>query len=215
MWFYAHTNPGAARIIDKEDIGGVKENLYLAVTNLQYQVGFSISNGIWNFAVPALNAWHHCAFSYDNSSTTNNPVPVVDGVIQTPGAVAPSGVPTTTTNAFAFGNLPNGTKPWNGMLADFALWNVLLTTNEMIALSTGVRPPKIRPQSLVGYWPLDGIESPEQDLSGGKFNGTVTGALKQFGPPISLLTRQQPSESTLYYGWPTPVTVVLQGFGRA
>lgn len=66
---------------------------------------------------------------------------------------------------------------FNGLMAEFALWNVALTDEEFLSLGRGVCPLFIRPASLRGYWPLFGLAYPEADLSGGGSNITQTGAV--------------------------------------
>jgi hypothetical protein len=75
-----------------------------------------------------------------------------------------------------------------GNMADTALWNVVLSATEIAALAKGIRPPQVRPAALIGYWPLDGLQSPEPDLSGNRNNGTLTGTVNAFGPPIRPIT---------------------------
>lgn len=89
-------------------------------------------------------------------------------------------------------NRPAGTQ------ADFAFWNVILTAAEWAALGQGARPYQIRETALIGWWPLDGIQSPEPDLSGSAANGTLTGTAKAFGPPLMQFTPRWPQ--------PPPVT---------
>jgi hypothetical protein len=69
-------------------------------------------------------------------------------------------------------------------LAEFGMWNVVLTAAEISALTNGARPYTIRPVSLLAYYPLDGIQSPEPDISGNALNLTVTGATLAAGPPV-------------------------------
>jgi hypothetical protein len=40
-------------------------------------------------------------------------------------------------------------------IADFGVWNVALTDEEIAALGRGVPPTRIRPSALVAYWPLE------------------------------------------------------------
>lgn len=44
--------------------------------------------------------------------------------------------------------------PMNGSLAEVGIWDVVLTMDELISLSKGFAPRRIRPQSLVFYTPL-------------------------------------------------------------
>lgn len=82
---------------------------------------------------------------------------------------------------------------FKGSIADVAMWSVVLTASEIAALAAGARPHRIRTASLVGYWPLDGIQSPEPDLSGNANSGTLTGTALAAGPPITLSTQYKPA----------------------
>lgn len=77
---------------------------------------------------------------------------------------------------------------WPGRLADVAIWNVILTAGEAAGLATGARPYTVRPASLLGYWPLDGLASPEPDFSRNALNGSLTGTSAAAGPPATLFT---------------------------
>jgi Concanavalin A-like lectin/glucanases superfamily len=81
---------------------------------------------------------------------------------------------------------------WTGALADFAIWNVVLSAAEILALANGARPGTVRPKSLVAWLPLGGFQSPEPDLSGNAFNGTLTGTNPAFGPPLMRMSLRTP-----------------------
>jgi hypothetical protein len=82
----------------------------------------------------------------------------------------------------------------NGTIADCAIWNVILTDAEVLALANGARPSTIRPLSLVGWWPLDGLQSPEPDLSGFVNNMTLTNSpAAAAGPPLMMFTPRWPA----------------------
>jgi hypothetical protein len=105
----------------------------------------------------------------------------------------------------------------NGQLADFAIWSVLLTAAEASALAKGARPNTIRSASLVNWWPLGGIQSPEPDLSGNKNNGTLTGTAPAFGPPIAPFTPRWPqtlaavAAPTFQAAWAKGKNTVIEG----
>ena len=63
---------------------------------------------------------------------------------------------------------------FTGGLAESALWNRVLTADEMIALGRGFSPAFFS-RGRVMYCPIDGRTSPERNLVGGGSNGTVTG----------------------------------------
>lgn len=87
-------------------------------------------------------------------------------------------------------------EPWDGDLAEIAIWNVALSAGEITALSRGVCPILIQKANLQGYWPLYGLDSPERDFSPGYRgdttfrNQTITGTVNAgttHAPVISFL----------------------------
>lgn len=54
---------------------------------------------------------------------------------------------------------------WDDHMAEVAVWNVALNTDEITALSKGVSPLLIRPTSLVFYLPL--VRDADKDIKGG------------------------------------------------
>jgi hypothetical protein len=145
-----------------------------------------------------LNTWFHvCGVILYNSGTQT-----YSEIIYTNGGDKQShtntgGTPTSPPTAFntTAGLLKRdatGELFWGGSLADCAIWNVQLTDFEILALSKGARPYTIRPGNVKIWWPLDGLASPEPDLSGSLLNGTVTGAAQAFGPPFMQFTPRWP-----------------------
>jgi hypothetical protein len=110
------------------------------------------------------------------------------------GTTAGTSAPASTTGNTTIGERTfsgfNGF--WPGRIADVGFWNITLTAAEMVALAQGARPYTIRPASLLGYWPIYGLVSPEPDLSGNARNGTVTGTTFAFDPPIMMSTPRWP-----------------------
>lgn len=62
-----------------------------------------------------------------------------------------------------------------GRIAEIAIWNVALSDVEVALLANRISPLMIKPKSLVAYWPLMGIGSPEPDYSSGVRNLTLNG----------------------------------------
>jgi hypothetical protein len=69
---------------------------------------------------------------------------------------------------------------WAGRLANWAVWSIRLIDVEAEAFMRGV---SVRPNSIAGFWPIFGIQSPEPDWSGNNNHGTVTGAVRIDHPP--------------------------------
>jgi Concanavalin A-like lectin/glucanases superfamily len=55
---------------------------------------------------------------------------------------------------------------YSGHICEVAAWNVALTDEEIKSLSDGIRATSVRPQSLVGYWPIFGRATDEEDWVG-------------------------------------------------
>lgn len=120
---------------------------------------FSGSSAAWHVSRPSTGVWQTIGVRYDNGSTANDPVIFTDTTKNTVGAgivetVAPSGTANTTSNALVIGNRTDGSRNWDGLLADFAVWDALLDDDEFIALARGFSPRLIRPASLVEFVPM-------------------------------------------------------------
>lgn len=158
---------GVGRMFEKpasNDWFGYNSGVY------RYARQWSSTTGAWTMALPTLNEWHHLGISYNGSSTANDPLMYDNGSsVTVTELTAPSGSNLqNNSNAFLIGNRSLHDAAWNGMLAEFAIWNAILTAQEFAVLAKGASPLMVRPQALVLYYPLLG---PIQDLIG---SGTIT-----------------------------------------
>jgi hypothetical protein len=169
-------------------IKNASPSIYVRVNGAQYQ--FAV---YWNSfsldPVPPLqsiNTWVHFAF-VQPAGASSTATAYINGVSAGTHAAGSSGA--DASNAVTTGDDPPNTPRFlNARIADEAFWNLELTAGEIGALARGARPGNIRPTSLKLWWPLDGLQSPEPDLSGNKNNATLTGTTLAAGPPIKLLS---------------------------
>ena len=125
-------SPGAANINFFSAAGGVGAN---ALSGNTY----------------SLNAWQHgCGVA---ASTTDRKS-YLNGDTANKGTSTASSVP-SSLNRVSIG-LWFGSGPFdqvNGGIAECAIWNVALTEPEVVSLSKGIAANRVRPQSLVFYFP--------------------------------------------------------------
>lgn len=149
-------------------------------------IPFSGVDGFWEVTSPVLaeGVWSHIAFTYDNSSTANNPLIYINGVSET---VTETQTPTGTVSAddafdFLIGNDGDFNRQFFGQITEVAYWSTVLTQAGVTQLANSRikgMPLQIQPSSLAGYWPLNDEEDSSSadgdtflDLSSNTNNGT-------------------------------------------
>lgn len=137
----------------------------------------------WYWSRPSPATWAPIGISVDTSSGSNDPIVYQSGSKLVVGsgltqAVADAAYNTSAT-AWCIGNRPSDNiRNWDGMLAEFAIWNVILTDSEFADLQAGAAPSSIRPEALIHYLPL---LSDRLDSKGTTW--TTTGTAIQSHPP--------------------------------
>ena len=128
------------------------------------------------------NTWHHaCAVFSSNSSRTI----YLDGGNSATNTTT-VGVNTGSFVATTIGGFSNSTglgQPCDGLIAEVAVWNGNLTSDDAASLASGISPTLVRPDILVAYWPLFGEFSPEIDIVRGQ-DATVNGTTAASHPRI-------------------------------
>jgi len=159
----------------------VYNNLSSSATNFDV-TRWGTTAGQWQIPAVAISDWHSLCFTYSYSSTANNPKGYIDTVSQTVTRLtAPSGTLGAATSDVCVGNnaASGGVRVFAGDLADFAIWNRILSPGE-VSIVHYLGPARVA-NGLVLYLPLDGNDSPEPNRAtgtGALKNGTVTGTTK-------------------------------------
>lgn len=123
------------------------------------------------FTRPSGAAWHHWCIGMDRGHASQEVRFItIDGVSQSLSQT--SLLTGNHTDNFANGTLyvmsRSGSSLFGaGRMAELAIWQVLLDTDEAAALGKGLSPKLIRPTSRPFYWPMIGRNSPEIELSFG------------------------------------------------
>ncbi len=186
---------------------------------MQFIRGFSTTNGVWEFTTTADSStvWHTLLLVYDGSATANNPTVYVDGLLASINLnTAPVGTIDNTANTHIIGN--RGTsldRNWDGVLADFAVWDVILTQYESNALAEGYSPLLIRPASLVEHVPML-----RNNVSARRAAPTITGTAVQPHPlvimprPVVLGKFSAVAAPTFKSAWASGANLPVLGTGN-
>lgn len=128
-------------------------------------IGFSVQGGTTLVATASnasitTGAYQHVLVTWDGVITTANSVHIyVNGVettykTQTNGATATD----NSADAILIGNSPDGTRTFDGIIDEIAVWNTVLSAQSIanLANAKGKRLPlQISPSNLKAYWVLD------------------------------------------------------------
>jgi hypothetical protein len=154
-----------------------------------------------------LNQWSHVAFTYD--SVTNEVKLFINGTqVATTTTTA---ITTTTTNPLVIGNdFSTGTRPFDGLIDEPAIYNSALSATQIQAIfnsgTAGKCKPTatVSPSGLVGWWAGDGNANDIAGTNNGAFVGNfgipdfAVGKVGQnFKFQSNLNTVQVPDNSTL------------------
>lgn len=125
------------------------------------------------------NTWVHAAGVF--ASDASRAVYINGGNKATNGASrVPIGIDRTVIGATANAN---NFRPFNGLIAEVGIWNAALTDADVVSLAAGFSPALIRPDALVGYWPLLGNNSPENNLRSNVATMAIQGSLSRAAHP--------------------------------
>lgn len=122
-----------------------------------------------------LGTWNHAGARFVSSTSRAvylNGIKNNNGTSVSPPA---TGLSTTMIGARYLAGVVS--TPWDGAIANVAVWRTGLLDDDFIALANMAHPYTIHPESLVFYAPLNGDSSPEIDLIFGRtvsISGSVT-----------------------------------------
>lgn len=87
----------------------------------------------WTFTRPSPGAWRLVVFTYDSSSTSNDPIGYLDALVQSlTKTTAPTGTGfLANTAGVAIGNRNNGDRNFNGYVRDVRLYDRIKTAQEV------------------------------------------------------------------------------------
>lgn len=140
------------------------------------------SQAMWWVSLPTSGVWTSIALTKDFATTTA-PLMYIDGSsVTVTTATAASGTPTAITSGICLGNRPtDNARHWDGLLADFYVWNAVLTAGEIASLHAGADPTTIQDAQLIARIPMD-TDALDRE---GNYTTTITGAQLVAGPRAS------------------------------
>jgi hypothetical protein len=179
FWSFRNGNGGGGfgGTMNKQVSGAEIERIFFNTPVYWYTRKWTGSAGGQWFINPApsAGAWHQNVITYNAGSIGNKPVWYVDGVSKTVTTqVSASGSVSSNSDNYVLGNRKtDNARVWDGMIAEFGIWDRILTAQDAVALAAGWSPLALR-QGLKAYVPLVG--DTEDRLNGAT---TVTGTAVQ------------------------------------
>jgi concanavalin A-like lectin/glucanase superfamily protein len=141
---------------------------------LDVQFTGGLNTWVWD---GVLNRLSHWIFRYDNTNVANDPVVWVNGAVPSGFGLVTrtTGTATPGTSNMDIGGVPATARSFNGLMAEVAIWNRLLSDEE--ALNVMANLPAAVPSGRVMYLPLCGLVSPEPNLDKPANTGAVNTTL--------------------------------------
>lgn len=132
----------------------------------------------------AVGTWSHVGQTFSNADDLGI---WFNGVREATSTMGGDSYAAYTTPSFSFCRVVDSLFPEgettriraNAKLAEWGIWTVILTADEMRSLAAGFSPSFVRPQSLRNHWRIIGRSDPELP-SKGSVNLTLTSA-----PPVA------------------------------
>lgn len=132
------------------------------------------------------SAWNHLCLTWDD---TANETKLFLAGSQIGSTVVTLVTFTSTSNRVLGNDSLIGLTNLDGRLGEYAVWDAVLNLNEIVGLSRGQSPWRVRNGSLTDYLRLDGLVSPEPNMKAGRTEGTVTGATLANHAPVPPFSR--------------------------
>lgn len=127
------------------------------------------------------NTWNHVVGRF---ASTSSRIVYLNGTKATESTItrATGGTLSNLLIARGSGGTYFPSAPFNGRLAELAVWSVALDDDEIISLYDGVKPTSIRPQSLEYYVPIvRNINDPVGGISLTSTSPTVSAHTRRYG----------------------------------
>ena len=152
MWVYfpGKGDSDYSRLFQFGDVANTDGQVWAYVGNLgkiYFSVGFDTKRGEWvtDIGEISVSAWRHVTITYD-ANGTNAPVIYVDGE-QVPISVYSTWLPAGTyqgikTDPAIIGNRDGYDRGFKGQISDFAVWNTVLTGEEIKSIYNAAKLPE-------------------------------------------------------------------------
>lgn len=185
-WTYREGNGGntAGRVFDRALSTGSEALVNTSGEGTySYFISFTGGDIRWKWSRPSANTWVHLLVTYDSGSASNTPTVYVNGTsVSVTKVGTTSGTAQGASGDYIIGNNAGtgGARGWDGRMAEFAVWNRILSAGEATLLGTAKMTPDVLFRDLVCYYPLkyDLRDAAQHEF--GTANGTTTVA----HPPV-------------------------------
>lgn len=147
-----------------------------------YNYGYAQQDGSTLQYGVGLSSWDVIIGTYDSAT-----IPRFDAYINGGGSFLYGGETgaNVVNQPFSIGRVnDNSERSFNGLISHVAVWNRVLTSQEITDLSNGGNPQTVASTGLIRYWPLTANSSTQADEMGSGHDLTVYGATYSTDDPL-------------------------------
>lgn len=154
-WAWLHDGVGTDTLISITD-SGASGAIVLRHSTSTLEVKVTTDGNSTALATSASirgSEWAHCCGVFASTASRTCYTNGVAGIEDTNIRAWPTGLDNTSLG-ITFEEVVDD--EMDGLMAEVGIWNAALSDAEVASLAAGMSPLMVRPQSLVGYWPLNG-----------------------------------------------------------
>ena len=163
----------------------------------------STTTGNWGSSARSFNlgVWNHVVITYNNSSTSNDPVIYINGSAISLTESAATDSPDDDTDIKYIGSSDTAHRTWDGYISEVAMWKAILDADAVtVAYNAGVQGFDLSADSgnydnsgdLKGWWKMDNAFT-VQDLTSYNNDATAAGS-----PVLSTMPEGTTAGTTLF-----------------
>ena len=177
-WFNPGTTTGAIRSLMSINTSGSNDNVWLlgidTTDHVFARARTTTQDAGTTSSTVTASVWQHACGTFVSSTNRTAYLNAAN-----PGTGTVSKIP-AGTNQFFIGRSASTASLMDGAIAEAAVWNLALSVADITMLAGFCNPLLVKPNNIVGYWPLMGRGTVEPDIWRNRYELMLSG-----GPTVT------------------------------